>query len=505
MSKTLARSQNNFKVVIPFLIIFFTGLGLRFFYFPFNVPLIADGMDYFIYATEIVAYGHLPTDWTPINNGWSIFVSFWLSIVNLENTFQYMQFHRMISVILSSFTVIPVYFLCRNFFNKKISLVGVSFFAFDPRILLNSFLGITEPLFILLGVSSLVLFLKYEQKAMLLSFALASFCTIVRSEGIFFFIILSILFFVKHKLSKEIIRTYLPCLIIFFLILMPIVTYRIDVTGYDGIFQRAAIGTTQIVSIANENKGIEIFDGVKLFLMYFGWILIPGFLAFLPFGIIQFFRHRNKETNFILIFSIIYSLPILYAYIVQAQDTRYFYFLFPIFCLISLFAVKTYFSKFSHKNFLLIIFIIGIFSSSVLFYEYQKFDFTTEKNYNIIGKLIIEKSTGINYHPTITRYVYANQLPSEWPFIESKINFETKIIPTEKFTNLETYIKHSKTKLSNLVVDQNPNIPEYLKDVYYNEENYPYLIKIYDSVDGSLEHRVKLFEIDYDKFNSINQ
>jgi len=286
---------------------------------------------------------------------------------------------------------------------------------------------------------------------------------------------------------------------------MPIITYRIDVTGYDGIFQRAVFGTTQIVSIANEDKGVEIFDGMKLFLMYFGWILIPGFLAFLPFGIIQFFRNRKKETNFIFVFSIIYSLPILYAYIVQAHDTRYFYFLFPIFCLVSLFAVKTYVSKFSQKNLLLTVFVITIFSSSIVFYEYQKFDFKIEKEYNEIGKLIDEKSNGINYHPTITRYVYANQLPSTWPFIESKINFETKIIPTKNFTNLKNYIENSKTKLSNLVVDQNPNLPEYLKDVYYNEENYPYLIKIYDSVDGSLEHRVKLFEIDFEKFNSINQ
>ncbi len=503
MSERISKVNISIKIKISFLFIFFLSLGLRFYYFPFDLPLIADGMDYFTYATEIVSYGHLPTEWTPINNGWSIFVSFWFSIINLENTLQYMQLQRTLSIILSCLITIPVYFLCRKFFDDKISLIGASLFAFDPRILLNSFLGITEPLYILLGISSLVIFLKYEQKAAILSFALASLCTIVRSEGIFFFLILTILFFIRHKFSKEIIRTYIPCIIIFLIILLPIINYRIDVTGYDGIFQRAALGSIQIISIANEDKGIEIFEGIKLFFMYFGWILIPGFLIFLPFGIIQFFKNRTKETNFIIIFTVVYSLPILYAYVVQAQDTRYFYFLFPIFCLVSLFAVKSYVSKFSHKNLFLIIIIISIFSSSILFYEYQKFDFETEKQYNAIAEIISDKSSGINFHPTITRYVYANQLPSSWPYIESEVNFETKIISTGDSKNLQSFINNSKDSLTNIVVDKNSSLPEFLKDIYNNEDDYPYLIKIYDSNDDLIGHGIKLFKIDYKKFNSI--
>ena len=191
--RTILNNNNYIKTKIAFFIIFFSGLFLRFFYFPHELPLIADGMDYYVYSTEIVSLGHLPTDWTPINNGWSIFLSFWFSIINLENSFQYMQLDRIISIILSGLITIPVYFLCKKFFDEKIALVGAALFAFDPRLLLNSLLGITEPLFILLGVSSLVIFLKYQQKAMILSFILASFCTIVRSEGIFLFGILSYL------------------------------------------------------------------------------------------------------------------------------------------------------------------------------------------------------------------------------------------------------------------------------------------------------------------------
>mgnify|MGYP005653561531 FL=1 len=69
MFNTVLNTDNYLKTKIAFLIIFFSGISLRFFYFPHELPLIADGMDYFVYSTEIISLGHLPTDWTPINNG----------------------------------------------------------------------------------------------------------------------------------------------------------------------------------------------------------------------------------------------------------------------------------------------------------------------------------------------------------------------------------------------------------------------------------------------------
>jgi len=206
MSNVIFNVNRNLKIKISLLILLFSSLALRFFYFPYELPLIADGMDYFAYSTDIVSFGYLPTEWTPINNGWPIFLSFWFSIINLENSFQYMQLDRTISIILSSLTAIPVYYLCKRFFDEKIALVGSAIFIFDPRILLNSLLGITEPLFILLGISSLVIFLKYSQKSIIFSFILASFCTIIRSEGLFLFAILTILFLSNTNFQKKFLK-----------------------------------------------------------------------------------------------------------------------------------------------------------------------------------------------------------------------------------------------------------------------------------------------------------
>jgi len=494
--------QKKVKEFFPLIVIFFVGLGIRFYYFPYELPLIVDSLSYFTYSTETVFLGQLPTIEVPANNGWSMFMSFWFSIVNLENTFQYMQLQRIISLSLSSLTVIPVYFLCRKFFNNKLAIVGASLFIFDPRIILNSLLGITEPLFILLSTIALVIFLKYGRKEIIFSLILVSFCTIIRSEGLFLFLSFIILFLIKYRVSKEIFKTLLPGIVIFLLILIPVMDYRIETTGTDSIFLRVSSGTSQTLSIANQDVIEKVSDGIKLFVSYLGWIMIPSFIIFLPFGVLQFFRKRNKETNFIIIITVVSSIPILYAYFVQAQDTRYLYVLYPIFCLVSLFSIQKYISKYNRKNILISIIIVGILVSSITFYEYKKMDYEKEKELFEIGKITADITSGINSHPTQSRYTTVAQIPNEWPFVFHDDMYEIKIISTENYENLENYIINSRNDLTHIIVDENESLPEFLKDVYYNEEKYDYLQKIFDSKEKGFSYHVKIFEIDFQIFDS---
>jgi|TARA_B110000438_G_C15820648_1_gene654284 hypothetical protein len=495
---------NKPKVISSFLIIFFVGLGIRLYYFPFDLPLIIDALDYFTYATAVNYYGYLPLEGSPANNGWPIFLSFWFSIINLDDTLQYMQLQRIISIILSSLIAIPVYVLCRKFFDEKIALVGSALFAFDPRIILNSLLGIGEPLFILLSITSLLFFLRYRNKEIIISFVLASFATIVRSEAVFLFFALTILFFIKYRFSKEILKTYLPALVIFFLILTPIMIYKIEVNGDDAIFQRVAVGSVNILSNASQEGTDQIVNGLELFLKYLGWIMIPNFLIFVPFGIIQFFRNRTKETNFIIIVLIVTSLPILYGYTSQAQDTRYLYVLYPIFCLISLFAVKTYISKISKKDIVVMLIIVGIFTSSIVFYEFKKIDYEKEREFNEIGKIISKTVSGLNYHPDETRYIRASEIPNEWPFLFNDDNHKIKTISTSNYQNLDDFISNSKGELTHLIVDENNQLPEFLTEIYYEEVKYEYLTKVFDSKEDGFNHHIMLFKINFEKFDSVD-
>ena len=58
-------------------------------------------------------------------------------------------------------------------------------------------------------------------------------------------------------------------------------------------------------------------------------------------------------------------------------------------------------------------------------------------------------------------------------------------------------ISNSKNSITHVIVDENSNLPEFLLNVYYNEEKYPYLTKVFDSKDSGFEHDVKIFEIDF--------
>ena len=66
---------------------------------------------------------------------------------------------------------------------------------------------------------------------------------------------------------------------------------------------------------------------------------------------------------------------------------------------------------------------------------------------------------------------------------------------------MEKYIELSREKgLTHLIVDDNEKRPDFLKDVFYHEEKYPYLIKTFDSQENGYKYHVKIFKIDYGKF-----
>jgi hypothetical protein len=57
--------------------------------------------------------------------------------------------------------------------------------------------------------------------------------------------------------------------------------------------------------------------------------------------------------------------------------------------------------------------------------------------------------------------------------------------------------------LTHLVIDDAETRPDFLKNVFYNEEKYPYLIKVFDSKDYNNKINLKIFKIDYELFNSL--
>jgi len=487
---------------------FLIGVGviLRLVYFPYELPVIVDAKNYFLYASDIIALGHLPNSWMPTNNGWPIFLSFWFSIIKLDDPFAYMQMQKILASIISIITVIPIYYICTKFVKQKYAFIASAFFILDPRILVNSLFGATDPLYILLGVTALLFLLKNDRKFVLIAFVLAAFCTIVRGEGIFFFFAIIVIYLIRNKITKESIYTIFPSIGLFFIILLPMVIFRIDTVGTDGIFIRTATSLVETTSIASGQDYSKIFQSFEIFFKYLSWIMIPNLIFFVPFGIIQYFKNRKKENNFVIIFSIIMALPMLYAYSVPALDTRYLYFLFPILCLLSGLAIQHYVSKIKAQNYILVVIFIVILFSSILFYEYKKddwrMDIDNEKEYLKISQEILEFSEGINYHPTLGRYLYVDQLPNQWPILHDKISKKVELISPIQ-NSLNDFIVQNNESLTHIVVDDNSDhnrgLQKYLLEIY--DKEYEFLELVYEYEMKEKERKFKVFKINYNLFN----
>jgi hypothetical protein len=71
-------------------------------------------------------------------------------------------------------------------------------------------------------------------------------------------------------------------------------------------------------------------------------------------------------------------------------------------------------------------------------------------------------------------------------------------ISTSGEKSLLEFIDSSKDKgLTHLAVDGREYQPEFLKDVFYYDERYPYLKMIYDSSELGIKYHVKIYEIDF--------
>jgi len=76
-----------------------------------------------------------------------------------------------------------------------------------------------------------------------------------------------------------------------------------------------------------------------------------------------------------------------------------------------------------------------------------------------------------------------------------------KRIDAKKYSTLSEYIIDSKEKgLTHIVVDGKQQ-PKFLNDVFFDAQKFPYLIKEYDSQDKDYQYHVKIYKIDYEKFN----
>lgn len=512
-NQKLKYSNIEKKSILFLPVICLVALIIRFYYVPYGMPVNFDAFSgYFLYALDISILGHLP-NYSLSQSGWGEFLSLFFMNFHSDSLIDYMNLQRTVSVVLSGITVIPIYFICKKFFNNYYSLVGATIFALEPRIIINSTLGISESLYILAIALGILFFLNSNKKIIYSSFGFFAWATIIRPEGQFWFVAFSVVYFLRFRKNRKDLVMFLVCLSVFLLVLSPIVIHRIQCCENDGIIGRILIEISNYANNPTESNvqtnlvsyGPNFVNGIKLL----GWAIIPIFIIFVPLGLIPIFKHLKFPEYLLIIVPSILALPIIYSVSI-APDTRYVYPIFPIFCVISLFGIKWITDKFDNKKLILGIIISGIILGSVTFLDFKKIDYAEDEEAYNISKLVINDIKGVNKGTKVVGFFKVVEIENRWPITVSpgKLSdtFEINRFSVKEFNSLEEFIEFGKKNvLTHLLIDKSQNMPDFFINIFHNEERYPYLIKEFDSVENNFNYNVKLFKIDYDRFNELQK
>ena len=112
----------------------------------------------------------------------------------------------------------------------------------------------------------------------------------------------------------------------------------------------------------------------------------------------------------------------------------------------------------------------------------------------------------MNEGPKIIQYMQIVELENKWPFKETTgeqiKEYKIKTTSSLNYNTLNEFITSQKLNITHLVVDENESNPDYVLDILSNEDNFPYLIKEFDSLENYYNYHVKIYRIDYNIFDN---
>jgi len=528
---------NSKKNIILYLVLILTfGLGLRFYYFPYDVPIVTDGFFSFVYAVQTVFDSSLPIGYTTTNSGWSNLLSLFFIFSDTSDPLHLMDIQRTLSIILSTITVIPAFFIFRRFVGVRWALFGSFLLSVEPWLLLISLEGINYSLYFFLFVLTISLFLKKTNVSLLLSFACIACATLVRYEGLLLLIPLSIMYFLKFKDKKSIIR-FLGMIFIFMIILMPVAVLRIQATenicyesffgvicGEDGIFEKVLSGPYFIEKyFISESPVLDdpvhektdkpmfdhfIFMSINNFVKFLGYSTIPFFAFFMLFSLGLIIKNRTSwkfdwDKKMILLTAGIMLLPAIYAYGRGIEEVRYVLVAIPLICILSIYWTSIISEKISKDKKIIVVLVILVLISSIIFIEFNKRDSVLDRESYLISEKIIE-ITDVTNTFNKNGYIKTAVLTSNWPDLlepdeSGKLIHMFHKIFSEDFDDIEHLVTESqKDGLQYIVVDEGTRL---FADFRKNPSEYPYLDKVFDSDDYDFTNHFRIYKINYSIFD----
>jgi len=498
------------NVVLSLFLIGIIGLFIRILFLHLEIPIKDDNFLYFRSAIDQIT-GYSSEIDAVYNNGWPFFLSLFFSIIPSNNFMDYMALQRCLTIGISVLTIIPIYYLGKHFFSKSYAMLGSAMYVFEPRIAQNSLFGITEPLYIIALTISLVLLFSKKYYLQYISFATLSCAIFIRSEGLFLLPIFFVMFFLYPRINKKSFFSFLIILGIILSILLPASIIRSEQIGNDGITGRISNSIIHITA-TSDGSASQIFsiavNGIINMLKFLAWSQIPYLIFFVPVGLILFFKSRNYYEKTLILVGISSLIPAIYGY-TFASDSRYLFPIYPIFSIMSVYSIRYFLQKTTKPKCITILIFSIIIITSVLYLNWKDIDKVHElEAYNLALEISNRVST-VNaflpesYYLSVVGLTEIDKFPA--PSIEYLKN-RTEHYSYNEADSLSDLIELAKKNGStHLVIDDNPKRPQFIKDVLINENNFPYLIKEFDSLEKGYKYRLKIYRIDYEKFNLINE
>ena len=535
--------MNNKQIIFYLILISLISLGFKLSVVDFSIPVNSDNLDY-----ALNAIAHTDGDFSQSSHrgmGWSLFTSIFFGFINSENFLDYSNTIRILSMVIGISSIPIMYLIGRKFFDQRYSLVVASLFAFEPHLNYNSTLGLSEPILILAIIGAFYFILNQNTRFIIISLIMAGIVYWIRINGFWVFVVISIIYFLTQKKSRKFLANYGIAVAVFLLVISPVLIERNEEFGdpfYSLYKDTIFAGSYELVMKAIEdNEKISAFDyienygilsfvnnyiliGIYNTLTVTAGLTLPYLFILIPFGIFLSFRAFDQKSNFIKanwIF-ILTSIGLLTFIMSIIPEKRFVLYLLPFLMIFSVIPIQRVIEyglatfSFSRKQkdiFLIGVLITIIIVSSILIIRYapdseleaEKLEFSKYALNNLHGVTLRDYEGSLDYVPYLLLSESTENRKINSSIIQNTYKqFEDTSGPIG--TNIEELIADGKNyNLKYIISNETPGFLHPITDaLYYNYEQYPYLKKIFDSSNqGFKKLKVKVFEIDYEKFNKL--
>ena len=533
------------NIIIYLICLALISLCFKLFLVDFSIPVNSDNLAYVLNG---IAHSNGDFDHPSARSiGWSLFLSPFFSLMNSNDILDYSNTAKIISIGISTATIFLIYKVGRKFFDERYSLVAACLFAFLPQLNYNSVMALSEPLFIFSAIASFYFLLNSKSKFVIIALIFAAFSYWIRLNGIILFLIVSITYILTFKKSRIFLKNYGIGLVVFLIIISPMLLQKYEQFGdpfyssyqdtmfsknYEELISNISLNTKTSVSLYIEKNGILDFiytffiSGFINSVILLSKISFPYLFILIPLGILFSFRAFDQKSqytkaNWIFILSSIFLMSFILSVV---PEQRFLLFLMPFLVLFSVipiqrvteYGLSTFSLSRKQKDiFLVIVIIIIIILSGLFTLRYEKLDPVLENEKMDFAKYALENLHGntLRDFGGATDYINFVILLDHNDFQDFKIRSWADGTERNKFAYQETgvsasniedlVLKGESLNLNYLISNQHSTFYyPYIDQVYHNEKQYPYLIKIFDSSEYGYEKlKIKVFEINYKKFH----